>query len=105
MTENSEAKPNYLYHLLMDKDDEFFARVDEYGGWPLGMKYVSFFHSGPAGPRKCEFGNDYLRTGWWTTVYSADDYYWWKVSNSRKELFKKRIFHELGAELFRRGAV
>ena len=103
MTTNSEEKLKYLYHLLSDEDEEFFARVDEYGGWPLGMKYVSFFHSGPVGPRKCEFGNDYLRTGWWTTVYSSDDYYWWKISETRKLAFRKQILRELSHELAKRG--
>jgi hypothetical protein len=76
-------KPAYLYQLWGEKNDAFFRRIDEYGGWPVGMRYVSFFHEGPVSQipgRRCEFGNQYLRDGWWTTICEADDYYRWKLS-------------------------
>jgi hypothetical protein len=47
-------------------------------------QYVSFYHSGVR-ERECEFGDKHLRTEWWTTVYSRDDYLWWKLSPERKE--------------------
>lgn len=87
-TTETITKPAKLYQLWGEKDEKFFARIDEYGGWPVGMKYVSFFHSGPDGPRKCEFGNEYLRTGWWTTIAEADDYYLWKLSPQAKAALK-----------------
>lgn len=104
MSTNSSAEtatePSKLYHLWGDKDHEFFARVDKYGGWPVGMKYVSFYHSGPAGPRECEFGNEYLNTGWWTTVFEADDYYRWKLSDKAiakiRAEERKAIIRQLG---------
>lgn len=82
-TKEQIAEPDHLYQLWGEKDEDFFARIDRYGGWPIGMKYVSFFHDGPVSTipgRKCEFGNQYLRTGWWTTIAEADDYYRWKLS-------------------------
>lgn len=96
----TESKPAKLYHLWGDKDEQFFARVDAYGGWPVGMKYVSFYHSGPGGPRECEFGNTYLRTEWWTTVYQADDYYRWKLSPEAiakiRDEERRKIIRSLG---------
>lgn len=77
------TKPAYLYQLWGEKDEQFFARIDEYGGWPVGMRYVSFYHEGPVSTvpgRRCEFSNDYRRDGWWTTIHEADDYYRWKLS-------------------------
>jgi hypothetical protein len=71
-----------LRHRWLMSDDEFFTQIDLFGGWPVGKKFVSFYHSNE---RPCEFGNHYLRNEWWTTVASADDYYWWKISKERKE--------------------
>lgn len=72
---------NRLHHRWCEKDEIFFARIDEYGGWPLGHRYVSSAHSEE---RECIFGNEYLNTGWWTTLFEVDDYYWWKISEARK---------------------
>lgn len=80
-----EVKPAQLYQLWGEKKEAFFARVDEYGGWPLGMKYVSFYHSGPVSTppgRECQFSNEYRRDGWWTTIFEADDYFRWKLSGA-----------------------
>jgi hypothetical protein len=61
----------------------FLLDIDNTGGWPIGFKYVSFHHSNK---RSCMFGNVPLRTEWWTTICSADDYYWWKISEAKKKL-------------------
>ncbi len=97
MTEEQEEK-NYLHHVWTESEDDFFTRVDKVGGWPSDKKYVSFLHSDE---RKCEFTEHYLRTEWWTTVYSCDDYYWWKVSTSRKEDIKHHTRMEFAGEVLR----
>jgi hypothetical protein len=66
------------------KDIDFLKQIDATGGWPIGYKFVSFFHADPPDDRFCKFGNTYLRLPFWTTVLSADDYYWWKLSGERK---------------------
>lgn len=82
-----ELEPaNKLCHRWGSKDEEFFAEIDKCGGWPLGMRFVSFAHSEK---RECIFGNTYLRTGWWTTVATSDEYYFWKVSKEFKEKIRK----------------
>lgn len=77
------TKPSYLYHLWGEKIEQFYARIDEYGGWPVGKRYVSFYHEGPVSTipgRRCEFSNEYRRDGWWTTIADTDAYYRWKLS-------------------------
>ena len=66
------------------KDEEFFAEIDRTGGWPVGYRFVQFFHSSEYSGRVCIFTNNGINTGWWTTVASADDYYWWKLSSAKK---------------------
>lgn len=61
--------------------DAFFRQVDETGGWPLGYPFVAYHHSDK---RECIFMSTQINTGWWTTVCSADEYYWWKVSEAKK---------------------
>ena len=72
-----------LIHKWCGKEEDFMKAIDTTGGWPLGFKYVSFFHD-VAENRWCKFTDQRLQTGWWTTVASADDYYWWKLSPERK---------------------
>lgn len=64
--------------------DEFLSEVDATGGWPVGCLYVRFFHDDQ---RQCLFTDDPINRcpEYWTTVCSADDYYWWKLSDKRKE--------------------
>lgn len=69
--------PN-LRHARPSLDDaEFFALIDECGGWPVGYSYVGFEHTES---RDSGFCNSPRNTGWWTVIASADDYYLWKLS-------------------------
>lgn len=73
-----------LFHGRPGENEvEFFKRIDSLGGWPAGMRYVSFEHTDA---RLCQFGNEYMNTGWWTTIFEADDFYRWKLSP--KMIFK-----------------
>lgn len=91
-----EVVPNYLYHLWGDTDDEFFKRIDQFGGWPLGKTWVGFDH-GVVRHRPCNFYDQEVRTGWVTTIHCADDYYWWKVSEARKLEYKQKVTREVAA--------
>lgn len=61
--------------------DQFMHQVDATGGWPLGYRCVGFRHTTA---RECTFSNSSANDGWWTYMYSSDDYYWWKISEARK---------------------
>lgn len=68
--------------------DQFFAAIDEAGGWPLGYEYVGFEHTEE---RKAGFSNSPIYHGWWTTLYSSDDYYFWKLSDEAKHKIIKHV--------------
>lgn len=58
--------------------ERFLKLIDETGGWPLGYEYVGFEHSTE---RQAGFTNSPQNDGWWTVVYSSDDYYLWKLNH------------------------
>ena len=66
------------------KVEDFMAAIDKTGGWPVGYKYVQFYHAVENSGRTCIFTNNEVNTGWWSTVCMADDYYWWKLSDAKK---------------------
>lgn len=69
--------PNLRHARSSMGDAEFFAHIDECGGWPIGFGYVGFEHTES---RSAGFCNSPRNSGWWTVVASADDYYLWKLS-------------------------
>ena len=81
------------------KIDDFMLAIDDTGGWPVGYKYVSFYHAAEYSGRYCRFTNNYLRTGWWTTVCSSDDYYFWKLSTEKKDEIMKEARRQLIRQL------
>lgn len=78
-----------LYQIWMESDDDFFKRIDECGGWPTGMKYVTYQHTFES-KRPCYFGNENRRDEWNTTFHSADDYYLWKLSEEAKNEIRRK---------------
>ena len=88
-----------LIHRWLSKPEEFLADIEKTGGWPEGYTHVSFFHDGPAGDRYCKFTKYPLRTGWWTTVATADDYYYWKLSDTKKAEILKKARQQLVKQL------
>lgn len=56
---------------------ELFKKIDELGGWPVGYGYIGFEHDTD---RDVGFCTENVNTGWWSILYSADDYYMWKLS-------------------------
>ena len=88
-----------LVHQWLSKPEDFLAEIEKTGGWPEGYTHVSFFHDGPAGDRYCQFTTYPLCTGWWTTVATADDYYYWKLSNTKKAEILKEARQQLIRQL------
>lgn len=88
-----------LKHPWGDPPEKFMQLIDDTGGWPLGYTHVSFFHDGPCGDRYCQFTTHPLHTGWWTTVCSADDYYFWKLSDAKKGAILKDARKQLIRQL------
>ena len=85
-----------LSHKWCETNEQFFQRIDDFGGWPVGMKYVSFEHDTE---RLCKFGNNYLNTGWWTTVACSDDYYLWKLSDDARKKLRFELRKQLISQL------
>lgn len=79
-----------LHHKYGEKKEEFFQRIDEFGGWPVGKRYVGFEHSEQ---RFADFTDEYVSGGWWSTICAADDYYYWKVSQEFKNRIRKEIIN------------
>jgi hypothetical protein len=88
-----------VYDNHSDRPKDFFERLDKCGGWPVGYKFASFYHSVSSKEREVRFGNEKLRTPFWTTRYEADDYYWWKVSGPRKVVIARKIRREFASEM------
>lgn len=93
-------RPKHLYHLGMsDKQEDFFKRIDDYGGWPLGAKWVGYRH-GMEQYRPCTFTDHEVRDEWYTSIYCADDYYEWKLSPERiqkiRDEARREIIRSLG---------
>lgn len=64
----------YTHGIL---SDDFFDLVDRTGGWPVGYQYVGIEHTKQ---RAAIFTNNRTNTEWWSLLYTADDYYMWKLS-------------------------
>lgn len=79
-----------LYHIWCETKENFFNRIDEYGGWPLNKKYVVFKHVVEC-ERPCYFTDQHIHNEWYTTLYSCDEYYWWKISDKGKGLIEQDI--------------
>ncbi len=88
-----------LIHQWMSKPEDFMAEIDRTGGWPVGYTHVSFFHDGPCGNRYCKFTTHPLNTGMWTTVCASDDYYYWKLSDTKKAAILKEARTQLIQQL------
>ena len=66
-----------------EKIEVIFQQIDGEGGWPADKKYLCVAHD--IGDRALEFTNEYRWNEWWSTLATADDYYWWKISQEFKD--------------------
>lgn len=89
-----------LYWSRGEDENIFFKRVDEeFGGWPHNAKSVVYRHTGEE-PRYCYFCLvENVRDEWNTSFFTADDYYWWKISQNKKQEIKKLMFSKLAQQL------
>jgi len=87
---------NKLKHVWCEPLSNFFARIDECGGWPLGKQYVGFQHSDE---RLAGFTDTPRSDGWWTTICHVDDYYFWKLSDKAKANWKQKIINDTARNL------
>lgn len=84
-----------IIHQWLAKDDAYLIeQIDERGGWPVKAKSLVMRHGDK---RDCYFSErESVHDGWNTSVFTADDYYWEKLSDKRKEEFaKERIRNAL----------
>lgn len=88
----------YLFHPSYLKNDErFFQMVDFLGGWPVTAKSVVLQHNDK---RSCYFSSEKdIRDGWNTSIFTSDEYYWWKLSDAKKNEFRKEICGTIGQNL------
>jgi hypothetical protein len=89
-----------LTQVWMEPDSDFFERIDSLGGWPTNNEYVSFLHVAE-GPRPCYFGNEYKRDEYNTTLFSRDDYLWWKLSDKFKAEVKAKYWNDFRSRVYR----
>jgi len=78
------ARPALIHASSSMTDAEFFDAIDATGGWPVGYRYVQFYHAMDNAGRTCRFTNDSTNTGWWTTICTRDQYLWSRISDSYK---------------------
>jgi hypothetical protein len=80
-----------LYEIAGEDMNSFFKRIDAWGGWPLAAKSVVLVHGCyEDGKRTVYFSTRaHVRDEWNTSLYTADDYYLWKVSFDRLALVKR----------------
>ncbi len=68
----------------------FLQEVINTGGWPYDYMYVSFYHSVENNGRYCKFTNEYLRTGYWTTICHMDEFLEFLMSGDKIFEIEKR---------------
>lgn len=81
-----------LHHKWGIDLDKFMRMVDETGGWPVGYPYVGFEHTEGREAGFCQSGKG---DGWWTVLYSQDDYFMWKLSPQAWERISEAVFRQL----------
>ena len=90
-----------LYYCPGDSTETFFKRVDECGGWPHNAKSVGYKHTCEL-ERPCYFSVlENVRDEWNTSLYSSDEYYWWKISEDKKTKIKNSFEKEFKNKLLK----
>lgn len=90
-----------LYWMARDTKNEFFGRIDECGGWPHNAKSVVYKHCCEE-KRPCYFSaGANIRDEWNTSIYSADEYYMWKLSPVATAEFELEIRDKIVQKILR----
>ena len=68
--------PTPITHSYGMTKTDFFESIRKLGGWQKGnkCKYLAFYHSIESKNRECKYFTFPVRTGWWTSVCSKNDY-------------------------------
>lgn len=93
------SRPELIHKYPGMKLQDFFQAIDETGGWPVGYTHVSFYHAVENSGRVCKFGMRDLRLPYWTTICTSDDYYYWKLSQSKRDEILKLARQQLIRQL------
>ena len=80
-----------LYRHGADSREDLFKHIDSLGGWPLSKQFVVMKHVVEA-LHPCYFSNNPIRDDYNTTLYSRDEYLWWKMSENGKLNIRKEHF-------------
>jgi hypothetical protein len=76
-----------FHEWLVTTPADLVKQIDENGGWPVAAKSLVMMHSTET-RRPCYFSIvEDIRDEWNTSVMTADEYYWMKVSDARKSKF------------------
>ena len=60
-------------------------KIDKCGGWNPEAVSVKFYHGDS---RTLRFSQDCFNSGYWTVCLTRDEYYWHRLSDSRKKEFE-----------------
>jgi hypothetical protein len=89
-----------LYWDSREPAAAFFNRIDKLGGWPLEAKYCIVQH-GCDKQRSCYFSTRKVHDDWNSTIYSSDDYYWWKLSDHYKKQKRQDLLDDFKLQVSR----
>lgn len=88
-----------LFHIWGEDNETFLKRIDECGGWPYNAKSVVLKHV-LEHERPCYFSTvENVRDEYNTSILTADDYYWWKLSKAAKDKFEKDLRRKISHEI------
>lgn len=94
----SEQK-KFLFHRWGEPLEDFLKRIDEFGGWPYNAKSVVLKHNDE---RSCYFSiSEDVRNEYNTSICTSDDYYWWKLSQKRKDKHEQEIRYKIGMSILK----
>lgn len=87
----------------MEPDESLIKKIDEIeGGWPAWANQLLSYHSVDSNKRDTLFACDrrlqdgqYAPSEWWSVCFTADKYYYNKISQSLKDTLKNQIISEI----------
>lgn len=92
-----DADGKLLTHDCLKGDEEFFLKIDKFGGWNFEYKYIYLLHGYE---RHCAFSNVTFPTPeWYTRICTVGDYLWWKISPEKKEKIEQEYFRKFKAKV------
>lgn len=75
------------FHNLSARTADIISKIDARGGWPLAAGSLVLKHGTE---RECYFSKvASVRDEWNTSIMTADEYYWEKISQKKKDEFAK----------------